>query len=107
VVPAPVQSKCTPTSLQPRIIRDGLIDTMVDWVKNYLEQLRARHAPRHVLSQTKQDLKTIESLRKDLVCLERSIELVGRDNAQVLIERAASIRRELITLYEDLVTRQG
>ncbi len=95
-----VDTEPSADGLEPRIIRDGLIDAMLDWVRDYCDQLASSHAPAHVLEKAREEMGVMASLRHDLICLERSIELVGREKAGGLIELAGSIRAEIIRLYE-------
>ena len=100
-----VQPPNTRAALVPRIIREGLIDAILLWLNDYLTKLNKAGTQKTMIVEVAQTIITIEALKKDLECLERSIELVGRDKADELIEKANQIRSEIFDRYEHVVSQ--
>ncbi|HPA45094.1 MAG TPA: hypothetical protein PLZ55_16675 [bacterium] len=103
-VPAQVSVQGTRPGVTPRIIREGLVDAMITWIEDYFKKLERAKAPKVMLIQVAQAYAAIGALRKDLQSLERSIELVGRDNAATLIDHAGEIRSQIIAMYEKVAS---
>ena len=102
--PIPLSVQGPQAGLIPRIVREELVDAMIAWIQDYFTKLERAKAPTVMLVQVAKTFTEIETLKKDLLCLERSIELVGRENAQVLIDHAGEIRSKIIALYEQVAS---
>ncbi len=102
--PIPLSVQGPQAGLIPRIVREQLVDAMIAWIQDYFTKLERAKAPTVMLVQVAKTFTEIETLKKDLLCLERSIELVGRENAQVLIDHAGEIRSKIIALYEQVAS---
>ncbi len=90
--------------LKPRIVRDGLIDEIILWIRMQLTMLEQKGASPDEIARISSDLATIQYYKEDLVCLERSIQLVNRDDADPLVSAASRIRESIIDIYENLAS---
>ncbi|MFH1743051.1 MAG: hypothetical protein ABIH23_28935 [bacterium] len=90
--------------LVPRIIREGLIDEILVWMRDYLAKLAKGGSEKYTIAKLAQAVITIEALKDDLQCIERAIDLVGRNNAEALVDYANKIRTQIFDLYEQLAS---
>lgn len=102
--PQKVQTEAPKGELKPRIVRDGLIDEIIQWIRTQLTVLERAGAAPDTIAQVTSDLAAIQSYKQDLICLERSIELIDRSDADPLITAASRIRENIIDIYENLAS---
>ncbi len=102
--PQKLQTEAPKGELKPRIVRDGLIDEIIQWIRTQLTVLERAGSTPDTIAQVTSDLAAIQSYKQDLICLERSIELIDRADAEPLITAASRIRENIIDIYENLAS---